>query len=58
VLFRSWEGNDHITVIDLSSRGCYIRQKILETALTLDTPEHAFDLPGWENDDKEEVTIN
>jgi len=57
-LIVEWEGNDHIIVIDLSSRGCYIRQKILETALTLDTPEHAFDLPGWENDDKEEVTIN
>jgi hypothetical protein len=26
--------------------------------MTLDTPEHAFDLPGWEKDDKEEVTIN
>ena len=57
-LIVEWEGSDHITVIDLSSRGCYIRRKILETALTLDTPEHAFDLPGWENDAKEEVTIN
>ena len=53
-----WEGADRITVIDLSSRGSFIRRKILEAALTLDTPEHAFDLPGWEKDDKEEVTIN
>jgi hypothetical protein len=53
-----WEGRDHITVIDLSSRGSFIRRKILENALTLDTQDHAFDLPGWEKDDKEEVTIN
>ena len=53
-----WEGQDHITVIDLSSRGSFIRRGILETALTLDTQDHAFDLPGWEKDDKEEVTIN
>ena len=53
-----WEGADRITVIDLSSRGSFIRRKILETALTLDTKDHAFDLPGWEKDDKEEVTIN
>lgn len=53
-----WEGVDRITIIDLSSRGSYIRQKILEVALTLDTPEHAFDLTGWENDDNEEVTVN
>jgi hypothetical protein len=53
-----WEGNDQITLIDLSSRGCFIRNEILERALTLDTPHHAFDLPGWQLDDKEEVTIN
>ena len=53
-----WQGADRITVIDLSSRGTYIRHKLLEAALTLDSPGHAFDLPGWENDDKEEVTIN
>ncbi len=53
-----WEGTDRIIVIDLSSRGSFIRHKILEAALTLDTPDHAFDLPGWEKDDKEEVTIN
>lgn len=53
-----WEGADRITVIDLSSRGSFIRRKILEAALTLDTPEHAFDLPGWDKDDKDEVTIN
>ncbi len=53
-----WQGSDRITVIDLSARGTYIRQKMLEAALTLDTPDHAFDLTGWENDDKEEVTIN
>jgi len=53
-----WEGKDHITVIDLSSRGSFIRRKSLEAALTLDTQDHGFDLPGWEKDDKEEVTIN
>ena len=57
-LIVEWEGHDHICVIDLSSRGCYIDHKILEAALTLDTPEHAFDLTGWEKDGKEEVTIN
>jgi len=53
-----WEGTERISVIDLSSRGSYIRRKILDTALTLDTPDHVFDLPGWEKDDNEEVTIN
>lgn len=57
-LIVEWVGNDHLTVIDLSSRGCYIGHKILETALTLDAPEHAFDLTGWEKGGKEEVTIN
>lgn len=57
-LVVEWEGSERITVIDLSSRGSFIRRKILETALTLDAPEHAFDLPGWDQDDKEEVTIN
>jgi hypothetical protein len=57
-LIVEWEGHDHINVIDLSSRGCYIGDKILQTALTLDSPEHAFDLTGWEKDDTEEVTIN
>ena len=57
-LIVEWEGMDRIIVIDLSSRGCYIRRNILEAALTLDTPEHSFDLPGWDKDDKEEVTVN
>jgi hypothetical protein len=57
-LIVEWEGHDHVNVIDLSSRGCYIGHEILEAALTLDAPEHAFDLTGWEKDDKEEVTVN
>jgi len=57
-LIVEWEGTERITVIDLSSRGSFIRRTILEAALTLDTPEHAFDLTGWQDDDKEEVTIN
>jgi hypothetical protein len=55
-LIIEWEGEDRVIVIDLSSRGSYVRRQTLEDALTLET-DHAFDLPSWEHRIKE-VTIN
>ena len=56
-LILEWEGRDKVTLIDLSSRGTFVRRKTLEEALTLDSPEHAFDFPNW-GKEPEEVTIN
>ena len=56
-LIIEWEAQNKVTLIDLSSRGTYVRRKTLQEALTLDAPEHAFDLPGWDTE-PQEVTIN
>ena len=55
-LIIEWEGENRVIIIDLSSRGTYIRRTTLEMALTLET-DHAFDLPNWDTETKE-LSIN